>query len=88
MDSCSFYFECDCCFADIYFNSDKTFYVHDYCVEEESYSRGQFEIYGDTILLTYSGHWVSTIYNEAREENDSISPKFFYKVDNADLPKI
>lgn len=78
-DSCSFYFECDCCFANIYFNSNKTFYVHDFCVEEESYSHGQFQIYGDTVILNYSGYWTSTIYNEARQENDSISPKFFYK---------
>lgn len=78
-DSCSFYFDCDCCFSELYFNANKTFYVHDYCVEEQSYCQGQFQIFGDTVVLIYSGYWTSTIYNEARQENDSLSPKFFYK---------
>jgi hypothetical protein len=78
-DSCSFYFECDCCFSDLLFNPDSTFYIHDYCLYEESYSQGRFSISGNTITLIYSGQTTSSTYNEGRMENDTLSPEFFYK---------
>jgi hypothetical protein len=77
-DSCSFYFECDCCFGDIVFNSDSTFYAHDYCELEESYTYGRLSTIGNTLTLYYSGHCTSSTYNEARGQDDKISPEYFY----------
>src|SRR5690606_13569867 len=31
-DTCSFYFECDCCSGELIFNADSTFYYKDYCM--------------------------------------------------------
>jgi|LakMenE18May11ns_1017448.scaffolds.fasta_scaffold9856914_2 hypothetical protein len=77
-DSCSFYFECDCCYSDMIINADSTYYAHDYCVQNESISYGRFSISADTLTLHSSGHCTTSIYNEERIEGDTITPEYTY----------
>jgi hypothetical protein len=77
--SCAFYFECDCCAGELYFNSDFSYYWHHWCVGTEEYSYGSYSLSGDTLVLHHSGLSSRVLYNEAREENDSIHPEYFYK---------
>lgn len=62
-DSCTFYFECDCCSGDLIFNGDSTFYYKDYCVADIAVTKGKYLIADNILSLEYSGRYVSRIYN-------------------------
>ena len=70
-DSCSFYFECDCCSGELIFDPDSTFYYKDYCVETISVAVGLYVIESNILYLKYSGRWVSKIYNLENETDTS-----------------
>jgi hypothetical protein len=77
-DSCSFFFECDCCYSEMIINADSTYYAHDYCVQNESISYGRVSISTDTLTLNSSGHCTTSIYNEELIEGDTITPEYTY----------
>ena len=70
-DSCSFYFECDCCSGNLIFNSDSSFYYKSYCVADVSFTNGQYSISNDTISLHFSGHSTTEAYNWDHEIDSS-----------------
>ncbi len=62
-DTCSFYFECDCCSGLLLFNKDSTFYYKDYCVTDISIGTGTYSIKNNLFSLNFDGRKVSDIYN-------------------------
>ena len=77
-NSCSFYFECDCCYSEMIINADSTYYAHDFCLQNESISYGRLSISADTLTLYSSGHCTTSIYNDERIEGDTITPEYTY----------
>ena len=54
-DSCSFYFECDCCSETLIFYNEETFYSFIQCVEKTSVTKGTYSINNDEIEFRYCG---------------------------------
>jgi len=54
-DSCTFYFECDCCSAILIFYDEETFYSFVQCVEKTAVTRGTYSINNDEIEFRYCG---------------------------------
>lgn len=78
-DSCVFYFECDCCSGSIIFNPDSTFYSHDLCIPEDSYSTGRFSVCGTTLTLHYSGYCISSFSNEETDQDNTTSSERYLR---------
>jgi hypothetical protein len=70
-DTCSFYFECDCCAGDLVFNSDRTFYIINHCMSDKSLASGGYSLNGSTLTLNLSGICVSRKYNWENESDTS-----------------
>ncbi len=70
-DSCSFYFECDCCSGKIVFNSDSTFYYLGSCAADLTARKGYYTWKNDTLQLTYMSLSVSRLYNFENETDTS-----------------
>ena len=77
-DSCSFYFECDCCYGNLIFNSDSTFYNEDICVADLTMTIGKYSIWENVLTLQYSGKYVSRIYNWDYDTDTTVT-QYFYK---------
>lgn len=75
-DSCTFYYECDCCSGTYYFNADSTFYYTSICVADESWTIGYYKIDSNKLILTYSGLWANNEYNW-ENEMDSTAVDYF-----------
>ncbi|MBI1307721.1 MAG: hypothetical protein GC181_14045 [Bacteroidetes bacterium] len=53
-DSCTFYFECDCCFEYLEFKRDSVVQTA-FCVERTTYSSGSWEIVDSILKIHFSG---------------------------------
>jgi|GEM_PF-5280775 hypothetical protein len=76
-DSCSFYFECDCCKGELALNPDSTYYLVTYCLNKSTLSSGRFRLNRDSLTLVSDGVSVSRIYNEWQMV-DSTAVKYIY----------
>lgn len=76
-DSCAFYFECDCCAGQYIFNEDSSFYLTDFCVGDQTLTKGKFNITADTLAVNFSGYCVTRNYNWENEVDDSAIDYFF-----------
>lgn len=72
-DSCSFYFECDCCYGHLVFNPDSTFYNQDVCVADLAMTIGKYSFANNTLTLEYSGRYISQIYNWDHETDTTLN---------------
>lgn len=70
-DSCSFDFACDCCSGKIIFNSDSTFFYVDYCMSDQTVSKGTYTIDDNMLHLQYGAFCVSRKYNYENEVDTS-----------------
>lgn len=70
-NSCSFYFECDCCAGELLFNKDFTFFYLDYCMSNESVRKGTYQIDNGKLVLNYGTALVSKISNEENHIENS-----------------
>ncbi len=75
-DTCSFYFECDCCSGELLFNSDSTFFYLDYCMSDQTARKGTYEMENGQLKLKYGAECVSRKYNY-ENEIDSSAVDFF-----------
>lgn len=76
-DSCTFYFECDCCASDILLHPNKTFSLIDYCISDVSFSQGQYKKTNNSIIFYFSGKTYSKDYNWEYETDSSLSQYIF-----------
>ncbi len=76
-DTCSFYFECDCCSAELMFFKDNSFYMLDYCESDVTLTHGTFEISPTHVDLHFSGHSTTKAYNWEYEAGNSTIPYVF-----------
>lgn len=70
-DSCSFYFECDCCSGELLFGRDSTFYYLDHCMSDETARKGIYFIENGQLKLEYGKQCVSRKYNYQNELDTS-----------------
>ncbi len=71
-DSCTFSFECDCCFSHLIFNYDSSFLMLDYCVDENTLKYGKYAIMDSTIILNFDGKSIIREYNYAYETDTTV----------------
>lgn len=78
-DSCSFYYECDCCAGLYIFNEDSTFYSIDYCMSDESIRQGKYSIDKFNLKLQFDKWVLNKKYNEDYEKDLTAIPYFYIK---------
>lgn len=74
-DSCSFLFECDCCFADYYFYDQEHFYYVEPCEFGKSFTWGGYRLSADALVLRFSGEWVHKELSEASDYSEFVVTK-------------
>ncbi len=71
IDTCAFYYACDCCSGDLILKSDLSFYDVNYCMSDVSLTYGSYELLNDTLTLNFDGTCVKKEYNWANEVDTS-----------------
>ena len=74
-DSCTFYFECDCCFGDLTFAKSRFTYV-DWCIETTSTVSGNVLFENDMIILVSDSLRSMKEYNYLHDE-DETQPEYY-----------
>ena len=66
-DTCSFYFECDCCSGDLIINNNGTFYYVDHCMSDQTVRIGKYSMTDKVITFDFGSNCVSKVYNYENE---------------------
>lgn len=69
--NCKFQFECDCCYGDLIFKSDYTFYYIDHCMSDMTVTRGFYSIQDSLLILNSDSIKVQELYNNENEIDTS-----------------
>ena len=78
-EDCEFYFECDCCMDELLFISKSEFYFISYCQGDIDFTKGNYEIRKDGLILSSDGKLITRKYNWEREIHPKAIPSFFIK---------
>lgn len=71
LTNCSFYFECDCCYGDLIFKPDFTFYHIDHCMDDITVTRGTYSFEEDYLVLNSDSIKIQELYNRENEVDTS-----------------
>lgn len=72
-DTCAFLFECDCCSGNLVLGKNNDFFLINYCLGDKDLMNGQYNFKKDTLILQYSGNWISREYNWEREMDSTVT---------------
>lgn len=64
-------FECDCCYDEVYFNSDSTFYYYLTCLNSFGVMDGSYTLVEDRLIMNFTGKYCEKEYNELFDDDSS-----------------